>query len=66
MVDRLGRLVGRSARRPATLPAGRRLSDDPPDVWRTVSGLMPAGFAAGFFSVSLLGSDTSQYRARAP
>ncbi|MEU6141886.1 ABC transporter permease [Streptomyces sp. NPDC047081] len=62
VVDRLGRLVGRLAKRPATLLAGRRLSDDPRGAWRTVSGLVLAGFAAGFFSVSLLGSDTSQYQ----
>ncbi|WP_405866806.1 FtsX-like permease family protein [Streptomyces sp. NBC_00005] len=62
VVDRLGRVVGRFARRPATLLAARRLSDDPRGAWRTVSGLVLAGFAAGFFSVSMLGADTSQYR----
>ncbi|KMS76189.1 efflux ABC transporter, permease [Streptomyces viridochromogenes] len=62
VVDRLGRLVSRFAKRPATLLAGRRLSDDPRGAWRTVSGLVLAGFAAGFFSVSMLGTDTSQYR----
>ncbi|MCT9078340.1 FtsX-like permease family protein [Streptomyces fulvoviolaceus] len=62
VVDRLGRIAGRFARRPATLLAARRLSDDPRGAWRTVSGLVLAGFAAGFFSVSLLGSDISQYR----
>ncbi|MEU1511336.1 FtsX-like permease family protein [Streptomyces sp. NPDC005811] len=62
VVDRLGRLVGRFARRPATLLAGRRLSDDPRGAWRTVSGLVLAGFAAGFFSVSLLGTDGSAHR----
>ncbi|MGI5459849.1 FtsX-like permease family protein [Streptomyces sp. CA-249302] len=62
VVDRLGRLVSRFAKRPATLLAGRRLSDDPRGAWRTVSGLVLAGFAAGFFSVSMLGSDTSQYQ----
>jgi hypothetical protein len=61
-VDRLGRIVGRLARRPATLLAARRLSDDPRGAWRTVSGLVLAGFAAGFFSVSQIGADTSQYR----
>ncbi|WP_369240161.1 FtsX-like permease family protein [Streptomyces sp. R21] len=55
VVDRLGRIVSRRARRPATLLAGRRLSDDPRAVWRTVSGLVLAGFVAGFFSVSTLG-----------
>ena len=62
VVDRLGRIVSRFARRPATLLAARRLSDDPRGAWRTVSGLVLAGFAAGFFSVSMLGSDVSQYR----
>lgn len=61
VVDRLGRIAGRFARRPATLLAARRLSDDPRGAWRTVSGLVLAGFAAGFFSVSMLGSDGSQY-----
>jgi hypothetical protein len=53
-VDRLGRVVGRFARRSATLLAARRLSDDPGGAWRTVSGLVLAGFVAGFFSVSQL------------
>ncbi|WP_425245798.1 FtsX-like permease family protein, partial [Streptomyces sp. NEAU-NA10] len=57
VVDRLGRIVGRRAKRPATLLAARRLSDDPRGAWRTVSGLVLAGFVAGFFSVSSLGSD---------
>ncbi|WP_327313477.1 FtsX-like permease family protein [Streptomyces sp. NBC_01235] len=56
-VDRLGRIVGRFARRPTTLLAARRLSDDPRAAWRTVSGLVLAGFVAGFFSVSQLGID---------
>ncbi|MEU0107733.1 FtsX-like permease family protein [Streptomyces sp. NPDC006251] len=55
VVDRLGRIVGRHAKRPATLLAARRLSDDPRGAWRTVSGLVLAGFVAGFFSVSTLG-----------
>jgi hypothetical protein len=62
VVDRLGRIAGRFARRPASLLAARRLSDDPRGAWRTVSGLVLAGFAAGFFSVSMLGGDGSQYR----
>jgi hypothetical protein len=62
VVDRLGRMVGRFARRPATLLAARRLSDDPRGAWRTVSGLVLAGFAAGFFSVSQLGMEASEYR----
>ncbi|MFM9696068.1 hypothetical protein [Streptomyces europaeiscabiei] len=54
VVDRLGRVVGRFARRPATLLAARRLSDDPSGAWRTVSGLVLAGFVAGFFSIGQL------------
>ncbi|QNP68680.1 ABC transporter permease [Streptomyces roseirectus] len=57
VVDRLGRVVGRFAVRPATLLAARRLSDDPRGAWRTVSGLVLAGFVAGFFSISALGLD---------
>lgn len=57
VVDRLGRIVGRRAKRPATLLAARRLSDDPRGAWRTVSGLVLAGFVAGFFSVSTLGAE---------
>ena len=56
-VDRLGRIMGRFARRPATLLAARRLSDDPRGAWRTVSGLVLAGFVAGFFSVAYLNFD---------
>lgn len=55
--DRLGRIMGRFARRPATLLAARRLSDDPRGAWRTVSGLVLAGFVAGFFSVAHLSFD---------
>ncbi|WP_416968756.1 ABC transporter permease [Streptomyces sp. 4F14] len=57
VVDRLGRIVGRYAVRPATLLAARRLSDDPRGAWRTVSGLVLAGFVAGFFSISTLSVD---------
>ncbi|MFE6623942.1 ABC transporter permease [Streptomyces sp. NPDC057740] len=62
VVDRLGRIVGRRAKRPATLLAARRLSDDPRGAWRTVSGLVLAGFVAGFFSVSTLGADGAPHQ----
>ncbi|WP_406443641.1 ABC transporter permease [Streptomyces sp. NBC_00631] len=62
VVDRLGRTVSRFARRPATLLAGRRLSDDPRGAWRTVSGLVLAGFVAGFFTVGTLGVTGSGFR----
>ncbi|WP_338897019.1 FtsX-like permease family protein [Streptomyces sp. TG1A-60] len=61
VVDRLGRIAGRFARRPATLLAARRLSDDPRGAWRTVSSLVLAGFVAGFFSVSQLGSGLPEH-----
>ncbi|MPY63877.1 FtsX-like permease family protein [Streptomyces spongiae] len=61
VVDRLGRLLGRFARRPATLLAARRLSDDPRGAWRTVSGLVLAGFVAGFFSVAHLDLGGTSY-----
>lgn len=64
VVDRLGRIVGRRAIRPATLLAARRLSDDPRGAWRTVSGLVLAGFVAGFFSVSTLDLGGRVTRAR--
>jgi hypothetical protein len=57
VVDRLGRILGRFARRPATLLAARRLSSDPHSAWRTVSGLVLAGFVAGFFTVAQLNFD---------
>ncbi|WP_256967303.1 FtsX-like permease family protein, partial [Streptomyces caniscabiei] len=55
VVDMLGRLLSRVARRPATLLAARRLSDDPRGAWRTVSGLVLAGLVAGFFTVGQIG-----------
>ncbi|MFG3259386.1 FtsX-like permease family protein [Streptomyces sp. NPDC048172] len=51
VVSTLGRLVAHLARRPATLLAGRRLTDDPKSAWRAVSGLTLAGFVAGFFAL---------------
>jgi hypothetical protein len=53
----LGRLMVHSSRSrgPALLLAGRRILDDPRAVWRQVSGVVLAGFVAGFlalFSVS--------------
>ncbi|MFE1835643.1 FtsX-like permease family protein [Streptomyces sviceus] len=61
VVDHLGRIVGRFANRAATLLAARRLSDDPRAAWRTVSGLVLAGFVAGFFSVSTLGFESPNH-----
>ncbi|RSM62260.1 ABC transporter permease [Actinoplanes sp. ATCC 53533] len=61
VVDQLGRILGRFARRPTTLLAARRLSDDPRGAWRTVSGLVLAGFVAGFCSVAQLGAIGASY-----
>ncbi|MFF0012574.1 FtsX-like permease family protein [Streptomyces sp. NPDC005374] len=58
VVGVLGTLVTRSARRPATLLAGRRLLDDPKSVWRAVSALTLAAFVAGFFALFSLGGDS--------
>ncbi|EKX63041.1 ABC transporter permease [Streptomyces ipomoeae] len=55
VVDMLGRVLSRFARRPATMLAARRLSDDPRGAWRTVSGLVLAGLVAGFFTVGQVG-----------
>ncbi|MGW1502910.1 FtsX-like permease family protein [Streptomyces mirabilis] len=58
VVGLLGGLVAASARRPATLLAGRRLLDDPKSVWRAVSALTLAAFVAGFFALFSLGGDS--------
>ncbi|WP_335992181.1 FtsX-like permease family protein [Glycomyces sp. MUSA5-2] len=47
LVQRLGRLLARTARGPARLLAARRLAEDPKAAWRTVSGVAIAGFVAG-------------------
>ncbi|MGW4421063.1 FtsX-like permease family protein [Streptosporangium sp. NPDC004631] len=51
VVGMLGRIVARTARRPAGLLAGRRLVDDPKAAWRTVSGVAMTGFVAGFIGL---------------
>lgn len=51
VVDRLGRVLAAVSRGPAGLLAGRSLSGDPRGGWRVVSGVVLAGFAAGFFSL---------------
>jgi hypothetical protein len=51
VVSILGRIVAGTARRPATLLAGRRLVDDPRSAWRTVSGVALTGFVAGFLAL---------------
>ncbi|WP_242676449.1 FtsX-like permease family protein [Streptosporangium minutum] len=56
VVGMLGRIVSRSARRPARLLAGRRLMDDPKAAWRTVSGVAMTGFVAGFIGLLSPGS----------
>ncbi|MCV2393156.1 hypothetical protein OEB99_02440 [Actinotalea sp. M2MS4P-6] len=51
VVGRLGRLMARRARTPATLLAGRRLVDDPKAAWRVIGGLGLATFVAAVLSV---------------
>nr|WP_260407808.1 FtsX-like permease family protein [Planomonospora venezuelensis] len=48
VVGMIGRITARTARGPAGLLAGRRLTDDPRAAWRTVSGVAMTGFVAGF------------------
>ncbi|GII84126.1 hypothetical protein Ssi03_21160 [Sphaerisporangium siamense] len=48
VVGMIGRIVAATARGPARLLAGRRLTDDPKSAWRTVSGVAMTGFVAGF------------------
>lgn len=47
----LGKVMLRTARRPAQLLAARRLLDDPRAVWRVVGGLGLASFVAGCLAV---------------
>ncbi|MDF5752263.1 ABC transporter permease [Spongiactinospora sp. TRM90649] len=51
VVGVLGRMVSASARKPARLLAGRRMTDDPRSAWRTVSGVALTGFVAGFLGL---------------
>jgi hypothetical protein len=44
----LGRTLAALSRRPATLLAARRILDDPKAAYRSVSGIVLAGFIAGF------------------
>ncbi|MFD0556153.1 FtsX-like permease family protein [Stackebrandtia endophytica] len=53
VVGLLGKIVAGLSRRGSTLLAGRRLSDDPRSVWRTISGIALTGFVAGFVGVLL-------------
>ena len=61
LVGLLGRVMARTARRPATLLAGRRLLDDPRAAWRVVGGVGLASFVAGILSVltTLARADTA-------
>ena len=47
LVQKLGRILARTAKTPARMLAARRLADDPKAAWRTVSGVALAGFVAG-------------------
>ncbi|WP_433242471.1 FtsX-like permease family protein [Streptosporangium sp. CA-135522] len=59
VIGMLGRIIARTARRPARLLAGRRLVDDPRAAWRTVSGVAMTGFVAGF--IGLLSPDSGLF-----
>ncbi|RRR96399.1 FtsX-like permease family protein [Glycomyces terrestris] len=59
-VQRLGRLLARTAKSPARLLAARRLAEDPKAAWRTVSGVAIAGFVAGSVALfPMIVTDTS-------
>ncbi|GAA1676677.1 hypothetical protein GCM10009830_24220 [Glycomyces endophyticus] len=59
-VQRLGRILARTAKGPARLLAARRLAEDPKAAWRTVSGVAIAGFIAGSVALfPMLVTDTS-------
>ncbi|MFC0625495.1 FtsX-like permease family protein [Kribbella deserti] len=51
VLDRVGRILARTANSPSTLLAGRRLADDPKAAFRPVAALVLAGFVSGFLSV---------------
>lgn len=51
VVGLLGRAMTLLARGPKTLLAGRRLREDPRSAWRTVGGIVLAGFVAGFLTI---------------
>jgi hypothetical protein len=60
LVQRLGRILARTARGPARLLAARRLADDPKAAWRAVAGVAIAGFVAGSVAMfPMLQTDTS-------
>ncbi|MEZ0166775.1 hypothetical protein AB2L27_18625 [Kineococcus sp. LSe6-4] len=52
LVSVLGRVVGARARSVETLLAGRRMSEDPRSVWRSVGGISLVTFVAGCLSVT--------------
>ncbi|GAB3996966.1 hypothetical protein GCM10029992_18540 [Glycomyces albus] len=47
VVQKIGKVLARTARTPARMLAARRLVDDPKAAWRTVAGVALAGFVAG-------------------
>ncbi|MCC3765946.1 hypothetical protein K3N28_23070 [Glycomyces sp. TRM65418] len=60
IVQRLGRILARTARGPARLLAARRLADDPKAAWRAVAGVAIAGFVAGSVAMfPMLQTDTA-------
>lgn len=60
IVQKLGRVLARTARGPSRLLAARRLADDPKSAWRAVAGVAIAGFVAGSVAMfPMLQTDTS-------
>ncbi|GAA2125040.1 FtsX-like permease family protein [Glycomyces algeriensis] len=60
IVQKLGRILARTARGPSRLLAARRLADDPKSAWRAVAGVAIAGFVAGSVAMfPMLQTDTS-------
>lgn len=53
IVAGLGKLLARLAQAPATLLAGRRLSDNSRSAWRTIGGMALASYIAGFAAAGL-------------
>lgn len=50
VVQLIGKICARVARRPARLIAARRLIADPKEAWRTVAGVSLTGIVAGFMA----------------
>lgn len=63
VVQKMGRILARTARTPARMLASRRLADDPKAAWRTVAGVAIAGFVAGAVALfPMIETDTDARR----